>query len=463
MSIESSSAIIIGSGISGLTAAHKLQNAGYSVTVLEGSERVGGAMYTHSENRWLAEYGPNTILETNTQIKTLITELGLDEEKIYPGSVSSSRFIVKDKTPVPLPLSPTGFFTSPLFNWKSKFNLIREPFIPKWQDNYEESLSEFVLRRLGQNFLDYAVNPFVAGVYAGDPHKLSVKHALPKLYQLEQDYGSLIKGQVKKAKLPAQNEEIPRNKAKMFSFRKGLKELPETLASKLSTPIQFNAIVKHGQKVENGWQVEFQQHNETKTLEADNLIYAGTGHQLANCGIINNKELDLSFGNEIEYPPVSVITLGYHQDQVQHTLNGFGLLVPQVENLQILGALFNSSLFPGRAPENHVSLTVFIGGVRQPELALETEEKRLEIAMKDLGILLGITGSPTFVFHKQWKKAIPQYNVGYGEIKSKFQRLEKDNIGLYFTGNYREGISVTDTILHALQTADQIISTNNIN
>ena len=163
-------------------------------------------MYTHSENRWLAEYGPNTILETHAKIKNLITELGLDEEKIYPGSVSSSRFIVKDKTLIPLPMSPTGFFTSPLFNWKSKLNLIREPFIPKWQNNYEESLSEFVLRRLGQNFLDYAVNPFVAGVYAGDPHKLSVRHALPKLYQLEQDYGSLIKGQVKKAKLPAQNE-----------------------------------------------------------------------------------------------------------------------------------------------------------------------------------------------------------------------------------------------------------------
>ena len=461
MSIESSSAIIIGSGISGLTAAHKLQNAGYSVTVLEGSERVGGAMYTHSENSWLAEYGPNTILETHAKIKNLITELGLDEEKIYPGSVSSSRFIVKDKTLVPLPLSPTGFFTSPLFNWKSKLNLIREPFIPKWQDNYEESLSEFVMRRLGQNFLDYAVNPFVAGVYAGDPHKLSVRHALPKLYQLEQDYGSLIKGQVKKAKLPAQNEEIPRNKAKMFSFRKGMKVLPETLASKLSTPIQFSARVKQAQKLERGWQVEFQQHNETKTLEADNLIYAGTGHQLANCGIINNKELDLSFGNEIEYPPVATLTLGFHKNQIQHALNGFGLLVPQVENLQILGALFNSSLFPYRAPEDHVTITVFMGGVRQPELALESEEKRLDIAVNGLTMLLGIAGSPALIFHKQWTKAIPQYNVGYGDIKSKFQRLEKDNPGLYFTGNYREGISVADTILQAIQTADNIISTNN--
>ena len=461
MSIESSSAIIIGSGISGLIAAHKLQNAGCSVTVLEGSERVGGAMYTHSENRWLAEYGPNTILETHAKIKNQVTELGLDEEKIYPGSVSSSRFIVKDKTLVPLPISPTGFFTSPLFNWKSKLHLIREPFIPKWQNNYEESLSEFILRRLGQNFLDYAVNPFVAGVFAGDPNKLSVKHALSKLYKLEQDYGSLIKGQIKKAKLPAQSDDIPKNRAKMFSFKNGLKELPETLASKLKTPIEFNTTVEQVQKLNEGWEITYNQQNEIKTLKADNLIYAGTAHQLANCKIMNNKNLDLSFGNEIEYPPVATLTLGFHKNQIQHTLNGFGLLVPQVENLQILGALFNSSLFPYRAPDDHVTITVFIGGVRQPELALESEEKRLDIAVNDLTMLLGITGSPALIFHKQWTKAIPQYNVGYGDIKSKFQRLEKDNPGLYFTGNYREGISVADTILQAIQTADNIITTNN--
>ena len=201
------------------------------MTVLEGAGRVGGAIYTHSEDGWMAEYGPNTILETHTKIKNLITELGLDEEKIYIASVSSNRFIVKDKTLVPLPLSPTGFFTSPLFNWKSKLNLLREPFIPKRQNNYEESLSEFVLRRMGRNFLDYAVNPFVAGVYAGDPNKLSVKNALPKLYQLEQEYGSLIKGQIKKARLPDQNEELLRNKAKMFSFKE---------AGKLN----FNKIMK---------------------------------------------------------------------------------------------------------------------------------------------------------------------------------------------------------------------------
>ena len=458
MSIESPSVIIIGGGISGLTAAFKLQDAGFSVTLLEGAERVGGAIHTHSEDGWLAEYGPNSILETNSKIKLLISELGLDEEKIYPDTIASNRFIIKNAKLLPMPMTPLAFFSSSLFNWGLKFKILREPFIPKWQNQYEESLSEFVLRRLGPNFLDYAVNPFVAGVYAGDPLNLSVKHALPKLYQLEQDYGSLIKGQIKKAKLPAQNEDIPRNIAKMFSFRKGLIVLTETLVSKLKTPMEFNVKVKQVQKIERGWEVEFQQNNETKTLEADSLIYAGTGHQLANCKIISNEELDLSFGNDIEYPPVSVLTLGYHKDQIQHDLNGFGMLVPKVENLQILGVLFSSSLFPGRAPKDYTALTVFIGGMRQPEFALEAEEKRLEIAVNDLEMLLGITGSPAFVFHKQWTKAIPQYNMGYGEIKSKFQRLEKDNPGLYFTGNYREGISVADTILHAMHTADQIIS-----
>jgi len=461
LSIKSSSAIIIGSGVSGLTTAYKLQHSGYSVRVFEGGERVGGAMNTHSQNGWLAEYGPNTILETSTQIKTLITKLGLDGEKLYPNSVSSNRFIVKNGKLLPLPLSPLAFISSALFSTQSKFNIIREPFIPKWQNDYEESLSEFVLRRLGQNFLDYAVNPFVAGIFAGDPDRLSVKHALSKLYKLEQKYGSLIKGQIKKAKLPAEPDDIPKNRAKMFSFKNGLQVLPETLASKLKTPIEFNTRVEQIQKLNEGWEITYNQQNEIKTQKADNLIYAGTGHQLADCKIISDKNVDLSFGNEIEYPPVAVLTLGFHKNQIQHNLDGFGLLVPEVENLQILGALFTSSLFPYRAPEDHVTITVFIGGVRQGELALEVEEKRLDIALNDLAVLLGISGSPAFIFHKKWTKAIPQYNVGYGDIKSKFQRLEKDNPGLYFTGNYREGISVADTMLQAIQTADNIINTNN--
>ena len=461
LSVENNSAVVIGGGISGLTAAYRLQNSGYSVTVLEKSDRVGGAMYTHSQNGWLAEYGPNTILESNTKIKNLISKLELDEEKISPGLVSSSRFIVKNKKLLPLPLSPAEFLTSPLFNWKSKFNILKEPFVSKWQNNYEESLSEFVQRRLGQNILDYAINPFVAGVYAGDPQKLSAKHALPKLYQLEQDFGSLIKGQIKKAKLPVESDDIPRNMAKMFSFKNGLKVLPETLASKLKTPVEFNARVEKIQKLSEGWEITYNQKNEIKTQKADHLIYAGTGHQLASFKIISDKVIDLSFGNEIEYPPVATLTLGFHKNQIQHDLNGFGLLVPEVENLKILGTLFNSSLFPYRAPDDHVTITVYIGGVRQGELALEIEEKRLDIALNDLTMLLGISGSPAFTFHKKWTKSIPQYNVGYGDIKSKFQCLEKDNPGLYFTGNYRKGISVADTMLQAIQTADNIINTNN--
>ena len=365
LSIKSSSVVIIGSGISGLTTAYKLQHSGYSVRVFESGDRVGGAMNSYSKSGWLAEYGPNTILETSTQIKTLITKLGLDEQKLYPDSVSSNRFIVKNGKLLPLPLSLFTFFSSSLFSTKSKLNVIREPFIPKWQNQHEESLSEFVLRRLGQNFLDYAVNPFVAGVFAGDPNKLSVKHTLSKLYKLEQDYGSLIKGQIKKGKFPADQDDIPRNRAKMFSFKYGLKVLPATLASKLKTPVEFNTRVEQLQKLNEGWEVTYNQQNKIKTQKADYLIYAGTGHQLPDCKIISDKDVDLSFSNKIEYPPVATLTLGFHKSQIQHALNGFGLLVPEVENLQILGALFNSSLFPCRAPDDHVTITVFIGGVRQ--------------------------------------------------------------------------------------------------
>jgi len=449
------SVIIIGSGISGLVAAYKLQEAQFKVTVLEAGKRVGGAMYSHHEGDWIAEYGPNSILETHEKIKSLIHELNLTDEVLYPGDVSSNRFIVKNKKLLPLPMSPVSFFTSKLFSLRSKLNLLREPFVPKWDNHREENLAEFVRRRLGQNFLDYAVNPFIAGVYAGDPEYLSVKHALPKLYTLEQEYSSLIRGQIKKAKESAVRGEIPRNKAKMLSFKKGLKTLPETIAKKLKQKVHFESQIDSIEKVGEEWTVKYNQKGRETTLKSSVLLYAGTAHQLPKLPLNN---VEISFAGEIVHPPVSVLTLGYHSRQVEHSLNGFGMLVPKVEKLNILGALFMSSLFKGRTPKDHVLLTVFLGGSRQPDTALASEEQRLRMAEKDLNTLLKIHGKPVFTFHRQWEKAIPQYGVGFGKIKSAFHRLENANPGLYFTGNYREGISVSDTILHAMKTAESIQS-----
>lgn len=459
--MKTPSAIIIGSGIAGLTTAFKLQAIGYDVTVLEVGKRAGGAMYSHSENGWLAEYGPNTILETHSSIKELVRDLGLEKEKIYPNTKAGKRFIVKGGVPLPLPMSPLSFFASTFFSWKSKIRILREPFTAKGDNEYEESLEQFVRRRLGQEILDYALNPFVAGVYAGDPEKLSTKHAFPKIYQLEQEYGSIIKGQIKKAGKASVGGNIPRNKAKMFSFRRGLKTLTEKLAASLHYPVQFNTNIKRLIKSESGWQLTTAQNGGEKIWECDQIIYACPAHQLQTLGIRNRSKLDLSFSGNIYHPPVAVLTIGFKKSQVKHPLDGFGILVPEVEKLNILGVLFMSSLFPERAPTDCVALTVFIGGTRQPQLAMESEEKRLEVAINDLKKLLQVEGKPQFIFQKQWEKAIPQYNLGYGEIKTQFDSLENDNPGLYFTGNYRAGISVGDTILHSLQTVDKINSAEN--
>ncbi len=458
LSVKVPTVTIIGSGISGLTAAYELQKAGFQVTVLESGSRVGGAMFSHSKGEWIAEFGPNSILETHEKIKSLIHELELSEEIIYSGNLSSNRFIVKNNKLLPLPMSPLSFFTSGLFSLRSKLNLFCEPFIPKWDNQKEETLADFVRRRLGQNFLDYAVNPFIAGVYAGDPEYLSVKHALPKLYALEQKYSSLIKGQIKKSKAPSTHGEIPRNKARMFSFKNGLKTLPETLANQLQQKVQFDTKIDSIEKREENWIVCYRQNGEKHILKSSVLLYAGTAHQLPKLPI---KNTNLSFTENILHPPVSVLSLGYLRNQVKHPLNGFGMLIPEVEKLNILGVLFMSSLFRGRAPKDHVLLTVFMGGTRQPHIALQPEEERQIIAEKDLHTLLGINVVPSFIFHRQWENAIPQYGIGFGEIKLAFHHLEKANPGLYFTGNYREGISVSDTILHAMKTAEIIKSTFN--
>ncbi len=190
------SVAIIGGGITGLTAAFNLQQRGIPVTLYEGGGHVGGVIRTVQENGYLAECGPNTILETSPLIGELIRDTGLESRQLYSDPAADKRYLVRDKQLVNLPSSPLAFFATRLFSWRAKAGLLIEPFRRRAAADLEESLAEFVLRRLGREFLDYAINPFVAGVYAGDPERLSVKHAFAKLHALEQRYGSLIKGQI---------------------------------------------------------------------------------------------------------------------------------------------------------------------------------------------------------------------------------------------------------------------------
>ena len=231
---------VIGGGITGLTAAFYLQRKGVPVTLYEASDRVGGVIQSLRQDGYLAEFGPNTILETSAKIGQLVRDAGLQERRRDPDPKAEARYVVRYKRPIEMPGSPLGFFTTKLFTPRAKLAVLREPFVPARRDGQEESVAEFVLRRLGQEFLDQAIDALVAGVYAGDPYKLSVPQAFPKLAQLEARYGSLIKGQILGARERKQRGEVAKDRAPKFSFDEGLQVLPETLRARLGPAIKLN-------------------------------------------------------------------------------------------------------------------------------------------------------------------------------------------------------------------------------
>jgi oxygen-dependent protoporphyrinogen oxidase len=435
---------IIGAGITGLTAAFKLQQRGIACAVYEASDRVGGCIKTVKEDGFLVECGPNSLLDTHPDLGTLIQQLGLEDRKLPANPAAQNRFIVRNGQPIALPSSPTTFISSRAFSARAKLRLLREPFIQS-KSNEQESLGDFVVRRLGQEFLDYAINPFVSGVYAGDPAKLSTCHAFPKLYALEQDYGSLIKGAIQGAKKRKQRAEVASKDARMFSFDDGLEVLPKRLAEILGPAIRLESPIAGIEPLGNGrWNVGSEDYSD--------VLLAVPAHALSRL----STPFDLSPMDEIYYPAVTSLSLGFGRNSFTHKLNGFGMLIPKVEKRFSLGALFPSSIFTGRAPDGMALLTVFIGGAKSPERALLSEGEILANVLGDLRDLLGLTGEPDYQRFSVWPKAIPQYNIGYGKYLNLMQQIETDHSGIHFAGHYRDGISVANSILSGISVAEQI-------
>ncbi len=450
------SVAIIGGGITGLTAAFRLQQRGIQVTLYEASDRVGGVIRTIEQDGYLAEFGPNTILETSPKIADLIRDLGLEGRKLYSDPHADKRFLVRNRRPVQMPASPAAFFTTPMFSPGAKLRLFREPFIRPSQPDREESVAEFVLRRLGREFLDYAINPLVAGVYAGDPARLSVKHAFPKLHALEQKYGSLIKGQIFGARERKRRAEVSKQNAPKVSFAEGLQTLTDTLRQRLGEAVRLNTAATRLQRTSTGWMLALRTGGRENACEHSIVLLAAPAYKLAELPVHDTRAIDLSPLSEINYPPVASVVLGFRREDVAHPLDGFGMLIPQVEGFNILGTIFSSSLFPGRAPTGHVTLTSYVGGMRAPDLALRSESELVDMTVRDLQVLLGLKGRPTFHRHVLYEKAIPQYEVGYGRFKDFMTAVESQAPGLFFAGHYRDGISLGDSLASGHDVAERI-------
>ncbi|HYC32011.1 MAG TPA: protoporphyrinogen oxidase [Gemmatimonadales bacterium] len=446
---------VVGAGLAGLTAAFRLKRRGVRVVVYESGDRPGGTIRSERRDGYLAELGPSTMATPGPAAAALIADLELGARLVASAPEARHRYIVRRGKLVALPTTPPEVLTTRLLSNAAKLAVFGEPLTDAADSPVEESIAGFVRRRFNQEVLDYVANPFVAGVFAGDPEQLSVRHALPRLYAMEQSHGSVIKGMMQRARARRPKEEAEGDRGDVVSFRDGLQELTDALVRDLGPSVRARAAVTGVRRGPRGWTVE-------AAFQANELYDAVVLAVPAYCV----DDIDLAFDGaerlktiaSIPHPPVAVLALGFRRAEVTHPLDGYGFLVPEAERRHVLGALFSSSLFPGRAPEGHVLLTTFVGGVRNPDLAHADLNTLTARVLDDLRALAGARGEPTFRAAHLWPKAIPQYTLSHGRFKEIMDDVERRNAGLALAGSYREGVSLGDVIAGADDAASRILA-----
>ncbi|MEO0510512.1 MAG: protoporphyrinogen oxidase [Verrucomicrobiota bacterium] len=437
---------IVGSGITALATAWQRSHQGDECTVLETSNKIGGAIQSHREGDYLAEEGPNSIQVNSQELDDFLRGIpGLEELVVEADTVANKRFIVRDGKLHPVPMKPWQAITTPLWSVGGRLRVLKEPFVKAISSETEESAADFVRRRLGNELYEYAVNPLIGGIYAGDPEQLSLRYAFPKLHAIEQAHGGLIRGAIAKMR-ERRKSNAPKLRKRIVSFQNGLHELPDQLAKALGDRVQTNVSIQSIQRESGAWFIQWN----GKTAQYDEVVMTVPSHVLKKLPLEDDLLESIQALETIEYPPVSVLSLAFKRSDIAHPLDGFGALIPECEGHKILGVLFPSSIFKQRAPDDEVMLTAFVGGERQPEFATADTEQVKAIVLEELRQLLGLSGEPTFLHHRHWPKAIPQYKLGYGNLLEKMEQIEADFPGLKLAGNYRTGISLTYCIETAL-------------
>ncbi|MEQ7871684.1 protoporphyrinogen oxidase [Chromohalobacter salexigens] len=451
--------VVVGGGASGLAAARAAARRGLAVSVLERGSHAGGNLRTHRDGAWQVEVGPNTLV-MKPPLHTLLDELGLLDEAQPANPDARRRYIAFHGRPVALPTHVLKAPANPLIGLRGSWSVLREPF-RAGPPRDEESLADFVVRRLGRHVLDHLVDPFVSGVYAGDPARLSAQAAMPRLVALEREYGSLVRGGLRRLRQSRREPPaLPREwRGQLVSFPAGLQRLAERLAEDIAD--QPGASVQCGCEVvavgreADGWQVETAAGQRIRTRELVLAVPAPTAAALL-------APLDAALAaplEEIAYPPVNAVSVGFRRADVDHPLDGFGMLIPGVERRRTLGALFSSTLFPGRAPSDHVLLTAFLGGRRQPEAASGDDAEQVAQVVADLGDLLGIHAEPVWQCVSRWPQAIPQYERGHLARIAALDAALEAHPGLSLLGNWRDGIAVGDCLENGRRLGERLAET----
>ena len=412
--------IVIGGGLSGLVSAYKAKQAGQSVLLLEAAGRVGGAVRSEQAGEFLLEFGPNTV-----QIKEDLWEL------IHQLKISRLLDIASPKTPRyvlfqgklhPVPHSPLSLITTPLLPMGSILSLLMGLVAGPHERSDDESLDSYIRRRFGNTVAERLAAPFVSGVWAGDITQLSAAAAFPTRRKPKRNH---VKGL-------------------LISFKNGMDTLTKSLSDALSNEIKLNVPVKKIQRRGNEWEIS----GDGFTHSAKQLTLSTPAPAAAKLVMPFAPEAARAL-EAIPYAPLAVLHLGFKRDQVSKFRPGFGFLCAPSEKSDILGCLWNSNLFKGRAPSGSALWTVYMGGMTNPAVLNHSDEALVGRALATLKPIMGLEGNPTFSRVTRYKEAIPQYTMGHEARIKVLEKIERQTPGLRFAANYRGGISVGQVVMAA--------------
>src|ERR1041385_2362937 len=442
--------IVIGGGITGLAAEHRVHelNPSVKVTVLEASPRLGGTIQTEHRDGFLLERGPDSFISEKPEALALAKRLGLESQIIQTNETFRRSFIVRNGRLRPVPdgfqlLAPSRmwpFITSDIFSLAGKARMAAELFLPRKSTNGDESLASFVRRRLGQEALARMAQPMVGGIYTADPETLSLRATLPRFLEMEREHRSLILAMLRQGR--AQKVGTSGARYSLFlSFDRGMQVLVDALAEQIKADVRLNTRAVGLKRDGAGWTII----TNAGELKADAICIALPAYTAASL-LADVHETLAEKLKRIKYASTATINFAYRRSAISHPLNGFGFVVPFVEQRSLLACTFSSVKFSGRAPEGHVLLRAFAGGALQPEIfALDEGDMRVRIETS-LRELLGITEDPLFVEVAKWKDSMPQYEVGHLERVSEIEKLVSELPGLSLAGNAYRGAGIPDCI-----------------
>lgn len=436
--------LVVGAGISGLTTAFYLQQAGFTVTLWEKEARAGGKLGSSQQDGFLFDHAANGFLSNAPETLALVQELGLNDALVPAQDSAKKRHIYRNGALKVVPSSPPAFLRSALLNPLAKMRALSELL---WQPSpyqQEETVYAFIRRHFGKDAADVLAQIAVQGITAGDAQQLSLDALFPRMRQLEQDHGSILRAMQHTAKIAKEKGQ----RTRLTSFKGGMQQLIDALVLKLGDSLRVATAVEKVEKVARGYRIHSSQ---AQPIHADALV-------LATPSFVSGAMLQQIAGLEavgetletIPYAPVYVYQLGYHRVDVPHALDSFGYLVSREKRQKVrsLGVLFSSSIYPQRAPENHVALRVIAGGVPDSSLADVTEKERWQVICDDMRISLGVTAEPVYKAVQHWQRAIPQYQLGH-RAKVDVAVMAAAQQGMYLTGNALYGVAVNDCIRDA--------------